>query len=159
VAAVAVLAALGTACSSPNQTPETTARQSEVVAKGSTVMPFDLDKTTHRFTPRPDGLLQEVVADEPADPTQIDLVREHLTDEAKRFRGGDFADPASIHGADMPGLAALSAGASAITIDYLDLPAGASLTFRTADPALVEALHAWGEAQVADHGEHAEHGH
>jgi hypothetical protein len=121
-------------------------------------MPFDLDKTTHRFTPRADGLLQEVVADEPADPTQIDLVREHLADEAERFRGGDFADPASIHGADMPGLAALSAGASAITIDYLDLPAGASLTFRTADPALVEALHAWGEAQVADHGEHAEHG-
>ncbi|ONI84905.1 hypothetical protein ALI22I_31040 [Saccharothrix sp. ALI-22-I] len=46
------------------------ARQSEVAAKGSTVMPFDLDKTTHRFTPRPDGLLQEVVADEPADTTK-----------------------------------------------------------------------------------------
>jgi hypothetical protein len=37
--------------------------------------------------------------------------------------------------------------------------AGARITYTTADAALVEALHAWGKAQVLDHGAHAEAGH
>jgi hypothetical protein len=56
----------------------------------------------------------------------------------------------------MPGLAELSAGAIAITITYTNLDDGAALDFRTTDPALIQALHAWGEAQVSDHGRHAE---
>jgi hypothetical protein len=132
-------------------------RQAEVADRGRSVMPFDLDKTTHRFLPQSDGLLQEVVADHPDD-GQITLVREHLIQEAERFRRGDFADPARIHGSDMPGLAALSAGAAKITISYAERGDGAALTFRTADSTLVQALHAWGEAQISDHGKHAEHG-
>jgi hypothetical protein len=133
-------------------------RQSEVADRGKSVMPFDLDKTTHRFTPRDDGLLQEVIADQPSDTTQIGLIRQHLTDEATRFRRGDFTDPARIHGNTMPGLAELTTGATKITIDQLDLPDGSSLTFRTTDPALIKALHTWGEAQIIDHGSHAEQG-
>lgn len=119
-------------------------------------MPFDLEETTHRFLPTDDGLRQEVVADHPNDTTQIDLVRQHLTAEAERFRAGDFGDPASIHGADMPGLAELSAGATNIEITYAELPDGATLTFQTTDPELVQALHDWGEAQISDHGTHAD---
>jgi hypothetical protein len=153
-ATVTLLCAFLTACTASDQP----SRQSEVAEKGRTVMPFDLDKTTHRFTPRGDGLLQEVVADEPEDTTQITLIRGHLTTEAERFRRGDFADPANIHGSDMPGLAALSTAAAKITITYAELSDGASLTFHTAEPALVDALRVWSEAQVADHGKHAEHG-
>jgi hypothetical protein len=156
VAAVLLIAALG-ACSAQNPDPGTI-RQSEVAEKGKFVMPFDLDRTTHRFTPRDDGLLQEVTADQPGDTAQIGLIRQHLTDEATRFRRGDFTDPARIHGNTMPGLAELTAGATRITIDRLDLPNGSSLTFRTTDPNLVKALHTWGEAQVSDHGSHAEQG-
>jgi hypothetical protein len=151
-ALVAFLTTLG-ACAASAQD-----RQAEVAAKGRSVMPFDLDKTTHRFIPTDGGLLEEVVADHPDDASQITLIRQHLAAEAERFRAGDFSDPARIHGQDMPGLAELSAGAAKITIAYADLPAGASLTFRTAEPALVQALHGWGRAQVSDHGSHADRG-
>lgn len=119
-------------------------------------MPFDLERTTHRFLPTADGLRQEVVADNADDTNQVGLIREHLTSEAKRFRSGDFSDPARIHGTKMPGLAELSAGATAITITYTNLDDGAAPDFRTSDPTLIQALHAWGEAQVSDHGRHAE---
>ncbi|MFI7679039.1 hypothetical protein [Actinophytocola sp. NPDC049390] len=152
---VSALVALGGCAAQPDD-PQQTGRQAEVAEKGSSVMPFDLEKTTHRFLPTPDGLRQEVVSDDPQDATQVELVREHLTSEVDRFRDGDFSDPARIHGPDMPGLADLSAGAQSITITYTDLSDGAALDFRTSDPSLVQALHDWGAAQVSDHGSHAQ---
>jgi hypothetical protein len=134
-----------------------TSRQDQVAARGAEVMAFDLDRTTHRFEPVDDGLVQSVVADDPADATQVELIRAHLAHEAERFARGDFGDPAAIHGTDMPGLAALERAEGAVTVDYVEQPAGAGLRFTTADPLLVDALHAWARAQVADHGDHAEH--
>jgi hypothetical protein len=132
-------------------------RQAEVAERGAGVMPFDLDATTHRFEPLDDGLLQTVVADDPADADQVALVRDHLTDEAERFAGGDFDDPASIHGDQMPGLDDLRAGFDEIDVVYAEVPDGATITYTTADADLVAALHDWAEAQVTDHGDHAEH--
>ena len=132
-------------------------RQAEVADRGAEVMPFDLDATTHRFEPLDDGLLQTVVVDDPADADQVALVREHLADEAERFAGGDFDDPASIHGDEMPGLDDLRAGFDDIDVAYADVPDGATITYTTADHDLVAALHDWAEAQVTDHGGHAEH--
>ena len=131
-------------------------RQADVAERGAEVMPFDLDATTHRFEPTDDGLVQTVVADDPDDAEQVALVREHIAEEARRFRRGDYGDPAVIHGYDMPGLADLEAGAAAVTVELADVDAGARLSFLTDDPALVDALHAWGEAQLMDHGAHAE---
>ncbi|TMS00579.1 aspartate carbamoyltransferase [Nonomuraea basaltis] len=133
-------------------------RQAEVAAKGSQVMPFDLERTTHTFAKGADGGVQTVVADDPSDSGQIRLVREHVTQEAAKFARGDFGDPAAIHGDGMPGLTALSQGYARITTSYAEVPAGARITYRTEDPALVKALHAWFDAQVSDHGAHAEHG-
>lgn len=131
-------------------------RQAEVAERGAEVMPFELDATTHRFDPTDDGLVETVVADDPDDAEQVELVQDHLIQEAKRFRDGDYGDPAAIHGDDMPGLATLEDRAADIDIT-LDLVAdGARLTFITDDHAVVDALHRWGEAQVADHGQHAE---
>lgn len=136
-------------------------RRAEVAERGTEVMPFDLDATTHRFDSRPDGLVQTVVADDPeaeGGSEQVALVREHLADEAERFSRGDFGDPASIHGEEMPGLAALTAGVDRIAVVYAEVPDGARITYTTDEPELVEALHLWAEAQVMDHGDHAEHG-
>jgi len=127
-------------------------RQDQVAERGRTVMPFDLDRTTHAFTPTPDGLVEEVTADRGDDTDQITLIRTHLVAEARRFRAGDYTDPARIHGPDMPGLAQLAAGAARVEIGYADIPAGARIRFRTSDPSLVAALHAWGAAQTSDHG-------
>jgi hypothetical protein len=150
-AVIATLVVLG-GCAAPDQW---TTRQSEVAERGQEVMPFDLEATTHRFLPTDDGLREEVTADQPGDTGQVTLIRQHLAEEATRFRAGDYGDPASIHGQAMPGLADLAGGADRIDITYTDLPAGAALTFHTTDPDLVRALHTWGEAQTSDHGAHA----
>jgi hypothetical protein len=131
-------------------------RQAEVAAKGRSVMPFDLDRTTHRFQGLPDGGRQTVTADEPTDRAQVTLIRAHLRKEQAAFARGDFTDPASIHGPAMPGLAQLEAGASRIGVRYRDLPDGAELRYTTSDPVLVVALHDWFKAQTVDHGRHAE---
>jgi hypothetical protein len=41
----------------------------------------------------------------------------------------------------MPGLAALRGGAARIAVGYQDDPAGGQITYTTADPVLVIALH------------------
>ncbi|WP_256362375.1 aspartate carbamoyltransferase [Streptomyces sp. TRM70350] len=136
-----------------------TERQELVAERGRSVMPFDLEQTTHRFTPTATGGTQDVVADQRGDAEQIDLIREHLRKEAAAFGRGDFADPARIHGADMPGLAKLRDGYDRIEVTYEDRADGATLTYTTQDSALVDALHDWFEAQLGDHGAHAESGH
>ncbi|MGP3961135.1 hypothetical protein ACTWPT_34565 [Nonomuraea sp. 3N208] len=134
------------------------ARQAEIAAKSRQVMPFDLERTTHRFTKSATGGLQTVTADDTADSEQVKLIREHLTKEAAGFSKGDFGDPASIHGTEMPGLRELEQGHGRIDVRYTQTPAGAQLTYTASDQSLVTALHAWFDAQVSDHGQHAEHG-
>ncbi len=56
----------------------------------------------------------------------------------------------------MPGLEELEAGAEEMDIRYSDLPDGAKIEYESGDPTLVAALHDWFDAQVSDHGNHAE---
>ena len=128
------------------------ARRAEVRKAGTEVMPFDLERTTHVFTALPDGGRQVVTADDPDDATQIGLIRGHLSEEAQKFRRGDFTDPGKIHGDDMPGLAELKAGAGRVDVRYDELPAGAQLTYQTSDPTLVAGIRSWFKAQSRDHG-------
>jgi type II secretory pathway pseudopilin PulG len=128
--------------------------QAEVAARGAQVMPFDLDATTHIFQPHDDGGIQQVIADDPSDTAQITLIRAHLQEEGAKFQRGDFSDPTTIHGMDMPGVAQLQAGYARITVTYTELPK-AQLRYTTSDPALVTALRDWFAAQTSDHGEHA----
>lgn len=133
-------------------------QQAEVAERGAQVMPFDLDATTHTFTKAEDGGVQTVAADDPTDATQIELIRQHLQEEQDNFARGDFSDPAAIHGHNMDGVAELRAGYRDITVDYLDRPDGAQLAYHTDRADLVEALHAWFDRQVMDHGPDAEAG-
>ncbi|MDO0934445.1 aspartate carbamoyltransferase [Streptomyces sp. DG2A-72] len=134
-------------------------RKETVAERGQSVMPFDLEQTTHHFTPTVMGGVQEVVADQSDDAKQIGLIRTHLRQEAKAFSRGDFGDPAQIHGENMPGLAELEDGYERIEVRYRERPDGATLTYNTEEPALIDALHDWFEAQLSDHGDHAEAGH
>lgn len=65
---------------------------------------------------------------------------------------GDFSDPTSLHGADMPGVRDLSANSARIKVLYSDLDAGGQITFETADLHLITAIHRWFGAQLSDHG-------
>lgn len=130
-------------------------RQALVAERGREVMPFDLERTTHRFEKLADGGVQTVVSDD-GDREQIGLVRTHLRKEARLFRQGVFTDPVTIHGPNMPGVAELKAGASRIDVAYSDMASGGRIRYRTDDRALVDAIHRWFDAQTMDHGDHAE---
>ncbi|HKZ82213.1 MAG TPA: hypothetical protein VJ793_00995 [Anaerolineae bacterium] len=135
--------------------PAPTNRQEMVHDMGGSVMPFDLDETTHIFKMTDTGGIQQVIAKDASDQEQIALIQQHLQHEAMRFGMGDFGDPSTLHGEDMPGLKDLEAGAGRIQVDYTALPAGAQITYTTQDPHLVTALHQWFGAQLSDHGSDA----
>ncbi len=150
-----LLPAVLMACS--GQPDASTGRQAEVAARGRLVMPFDLDKTHHAFAKDSSGGVQTVTANAPGDTLNVRLIREHLRDEAERFRRGDFGDPQAIHGEEMPGVAELGGAAGRIDVDFAELPDGGRIRYATADPVLVAAVHRWFDAQVSDHGRHASH--
>jgi hypothetical protein len=119
------------------------------------VMPFDMSKTMHVFRKTSAGGVETIVVKDPSDTADLALIRSHLQKESKLFAAGNFSDPAYIHGSDMPGLQALSAGATRLEVRYSPLPAGAQIAFITQDASLVSAVHEWFDAQVKDHGAHA----
>jgi hypothetical protein len=129
-------------------------RQQTIRERSTHVMPFSMDATMHRFEPTRTGGLMTVIAHD-GDATQVALVRAHLRKEAAAFARGDYADPAFIHGKNMPGLAVLSAGAKRISVRYGSIADGATIAFSTTDSSLVAALHQWFAAQVSDHGHDA----
>ena len=133
-------------------------RRHAVAERGAEVMPFSLDTTTHVFEPAATGGTQRVIADDRRDREQIRLIRLHLREEATAFQRGDFADPASIHGETMPGLEQLRAGHRRSEVRYRDLPDGARIDYETSDRSLAAAVRDWFDAQVNDHGAHAETG-
>jgi hypothetical protein len=135
-------------------------RQAEVARRGGDVMPFSLAATRHVFTKTAQGGTQRVVARDPRDMAQVKLVREHLHEIQAQFRHGDFSGPAHIHGEDMPGLPELKAAKPGeVAIGYRDVRGGAELAYRTRNPRLVAAIHAWFDAQLSDHGHDAMAGH
>lgn len=133
------------------------ARQEEVAARGSEVMPFDLERTTHLFEKTVYGGLQQVLSDD-GDREQIALIQAHLQEETLRFQQGDFEDPAQIHGDEMPGLAVLRADYGQVEVVYTPLSDGAQIDYKAETPELIAAIHAWFDAQLFDHGDHASDG-
>jgi len=122
---------------------------------GSQVMPFDLGETTHIFEMTESGGIQQVIANDPSDSAQIALIQQHIQHEAMLFSSGDFSDPSSLHGGEMPGVKELAAGTTQIKIEYAALSNGAQITFTTQDLNLITAIHRWFGAQLSDHGSDA----
>ncbi|MFK7847987.1 MAG: aspartate carbamoyltransferase [Rhodothermales bacterium] len=140
------------------ETDVTDERQAEVARIGETVMPFDLERTTHVFEKTTNGGVQQVISDD-EDVEQVGLIRSHLSEVSERFSAGDFHDPTQIHGEMMPGLHALKMGADRMSITYSEIANGGQITYVTDDEVLITAVHDWFDAQVSDHGAHAQHNH
>jgi hypothetical protein len=132
--------------------------QEHVHQMAHSVMPFDIDKTMHIFKMTESGGVQQVIAKDASANDQITFIQQHLKHEAERFQNGDYSDPAALHGADMPGLRDLRAGASAIKVSYMALSVGAEITFETNDLHLITAIHRWFGAQLSEHGANAKAG-
>ncbi len=127
-------------------------RQEHVHHMGAGVMPFDLAQTVHVFRMTESGGVQRVLVKDAAAQEQVAMIQQHLKHEAEAFRRGDYADPAALHGADMPGLKELQAGAGQISVSYKALPDGAEITFKTSNRHSLTAIHRWFGAQLSEHG-------
>ena len=146
-AALAVVVLLMTCAAALGQT-----KQEHVHHMAPGVMPFDVAKTVHIFKMTESGGVERVVAKDPGATDQILLIQQHLRHEAASFQRGDYSDPATLHGAAMPGLKELQGGASRIKVSFALLRTGAEITFETTDPHLLTALHRWFGAQLSEHG-------
>lgn len=127
-------------------------KQEHVHHMGHDVMPFDLAKSTHIFRMTDSGGVERVIVKDASDKDQVALIQQHLRHEAEAFQRGDYSDPASLHGADMPGLKELHTNAEQISVRYSALPNGAEITFETAELHLLTAIHRWFGAQLSEHG-------
>ena len=135
-------------------------RQEAVRARSADVMPFDMSAATHIFTKTAAGGIQRVVAKDPGNTRQIELIRMHLTEIADKFSRRDFSGPQHVHGESMPGLATLkSAPAGEISTAYRKVNSGAEIQYSSTNPKIVGALHRWFDAQLSDHGTDAMAGH
>ena len=153
--AIAITTALTlAACGGSDQLAD---RQEAVAAAGAEIMPFDLDATTHIFIDTETGGIQEVIADDPTDTASVEMIVQHLTEEAAKFNVGDFSDPEAIHGESMPGLATLKDRYDEVEIELIVEEDGATLIYTTTEAEVVGAIHDWFTAQTSDHGSHAEH--
>ena len=116
-------------------------------------MPFDVGKTVHIFKMTESGGVERVIVkDRTTHADQVPLIQQHLRKEADQFQHGNYSDPAALHGSSMPGLNDLQLGAKRVEIAYSDLSDGAEITFKTADPHLLTAIHRWFGAQLSEHG-------
>ena len=135
-------------------------RLDDVAERGTHVMPFDLELTTHIFTKSDKGGIQQVVAKDKNNTEQITLIREHLTEISDHFRQSNFSAPAKVHGDSMPGLDTLrNAKKGQISVIYKEIVSGAEITYSTKSPTLIVAIHQWFDAQLTDHARHAVAGH
>lgn len=127
-------------------------RLEEVTQRGMHVMPFDLKQTQHIFSKTETGGIQQVIVRNSSNAQQSELIRQHLTKISQEFAHRDFSNPAKIHGQDMPGLAELrKAKLGQLDDEYKEVENCAEITYSSEEPALIDAIHRWFDAQLAEH--------
>jgi hypothetical protein len=119
--------------------------------RGDEVMGFSHTRTAHHFRLTRDGGVIDVASTSADDTASRDQIRRHLREVAKAFAQGDFSMPEAIHGRVPPGADAMKKGRAAIAYRYEDTERGGRVRISTADPALVEAVHAFLRFQIEDH--------
>jgi hypothetical protein len=127
-------------------------QQEHVHNMSPSVMPFDMAKTVHIFKMTESGGIQRVIVKNGSYTDQVRLIQQHFREEADRFQRGDYSDPATLHGAEMPGLKELQLGAQRVKVSYSNLPEGAEIIFETTDLHLLTEIHRWFGAQLSEHG-------
>ena len=130
-------------------------RQHMIHSMSPEVMPFDMNKVTHYFIKTGTGGILMIKTKDVNDTVQVVKVQSHLKKEYNLFSNGDFRDPETLHGMNMPGLKVLSQSKDKFKVHYKKLADGARLTFNSNDPKVIDALHRWFDAQLKDHGSDA----
>ena len=109
-------------------------KQQQVHQMGASVMQFEMAKTLHVFKMTETGGVQQVVVRNEGDKGPGAA---HTAAPSARGQqisaGGDYSDPAALHGLDMPGLKELQVGARLMKITYSALTNGGEINFWTND--------------------------
>ena len=119
--------------------------------RGEHVMGVDQYTSAHVFEDLSDGGRVVLDRDDPADTVGIKAIRAHMRDIATAFRAGDFTKPFAVHAQTVPGTAIMTARRDAISYEVLDRPRGGEVRIRSADPAVVAAIHEFLEFQRQQH--------
>lgn len=119
-------------------------------ARGKTVMGVDPDRSTLKFTSRPDGGRIELTSDV-EDSAATAGIRRHFSDIIRAFAAGDFSIPSMVHAQEVPGTDVMAARAAFITYRIRELPRGAELRISTRNPAALAAIHRFLLFQRTEH--------
>ena len=122
-----------------------------VVQRGDQVMGFSHEKTTHHFRLYKDGGSIEAFADNPADATSRDEIREHLQHIAGMFKNGDFNAPMLIHARTPPGVPTMKKLRDQIEYRVEATPNGARVRVSSENMKAVTAIHDFLRFQIQDH--------
>jgi hypothetical protein len=125
---------------------------SSMQKRGSAVMGFDQEETTHHFNLFTDGGAIDVSVKNSADTKNRDAIRSHLPHIATMFAEGNFDAPMLVHDSkDVPGTKSMAARKATIQYRYVETPAGGRVDIVTSDPESLSAVHEFLRFQIADH--------
>ncbi|TAK62478.1 MAG: aspartate carbamoyltransferase [Methylobacter sp.] len=117
------------------------------------LLPYAVDRALEGFVKTANGGIMQIIAKSDNDSQQIKRMQQYLRQTAEEYGKGDFSSTERFHGANMPGLAQMKAAkAGEIKYQYKALNNGGQIVFSTEDPQLLNALHAWIDAQIKEHG-------
>ncbi|MGZ5029254.1 MAG: aspartate carbamoyltransferase [Methylobacter sp.] len=123
-------------------------------------LPYAVDQALEGFAKMANGGIMQIVVKSTNDSQQIKLMQQYLRQTAEEYGKGDFSSTERFHGTDMPGLAQMKAAkAGEIKYQYKALNNGGQIVFSTEDAQLLNALHAWIDAQIKEHGSAGLSGH
>ena len=130
--------------------PATDSSFAAMQARGATGMGVDQYTSTHTFEPRADGgritLRRDV-----EDSTGVEQIRSHLRAIATSFAAGDFTTPAFVHAGTVPGTDVMAKKRARIRYSVAPIARGGELIITTADPAALDAIHAFLDFQRREH--------
>lgn len=127
-------------------------RQTTVNQHGDHVMGFSHEKTTHHFELNYDGGAIDVRANDARDTLSRDQIGSHFRHIAEMFAAGNFNAPMLIHGANVPGTAAMARLKDRIHWNLQETARGARINVVADNKAALDAVHEFLRFQIEDHG-------
>ena len=110
--------------------------------RGKAAMGVDQYTSSHVFESLADGG-RIVLRRDVADSAGVAAIRAHMRDIAGRFAAGDFTLPGLVHAQEVPGTLVMAERRDRISYTADTLPQGGQVRITTADPASLEAIHAF----------------
>jgi len=123
----------------------------QMMKHGETAMGFSQVDTTHHFELTTSGGVIEVQANDPADTTTRDQIRQHLQGISKAFAQGDFSSPMMTHGEIPPGVPVMQRLKADLSYRYLEADRGGKVFISAANSETLNAVHEFLRFQIEEH--------